>query len=145
MGILPLPRSHACYPLICPENKKKGEQFAEPKQERKDKKDGPRLSPISAWACPDDSASTRGCGGGGVVGEAWVGLSLPLRPEMLSTTSLVLGSNQGHQPGGKDFPKRKQASSLLLATYYEQGTGGGGGLFFSRRHPSRGYHRDEHD
>lgn len=76
---------------------------------------------------------------GGVVGEAWVGLSLPLGP----LQPLVLGSNQGHQPGGKDFPKRKQASSLLLVTYYEQGTGGGGGSFFSRRHPSRGYHRDE--
>lgn len=128
MGILPLPRSHACYPLICPENKKKGEQFAEPKQERKDKKDGPRLSPISAWACPDDSGHPHRWVVGGVVGEAWVGLSLPLGP----LQPLVLGSNQGHQPGGKDFPKRKQASSLLLATYYEQGTGGA-------------RHRDEHD
>lgn len=80
-----------------------------------------------------------------MLGEAGVGLSLPPGPEMLSTTSLVLGGNQGHQPGGKDFPKRKQVSSLLLATYSEQGTGGGGGSFFSRRHPSRGYHRDERD
>lgn len=145
MGILPLLRSHASYPLICPKNRKKDEQLAEPKQERKDKKDGPRLSPISAQACPDDSGHPHRWVVGGVVGDAWLGLSLPLGPEMLPTTSLVLGSNQSHQPGGKDFPKRKQASSLLLTTYYEQGTGGEGGSFFSRRHPSCGCHRDEHD